>query len=346
MRPSAVKEALKTAIKAKQPVMIQGSPGGGKSQVTLQVKEELFGPDEASWRDLRLSQLDPVDLRGIPYADMKNKTTSWLPPDFLPRSGKGVLFLDEINSAANATQAAAYQLILDRRLGDYVLPDGWAMVAAGNKMSDRAIVNQMSTALRNRFVHIDYEVHHEDWCTWAIQKNIHPSVIAYIRFKPQNLNEFEAHGKSKEEKDRVARLKDANAFATPRSWEFLSRIVDAEPSKEIENELFAGCVGEGIAAEYISHLKMYRDLPNLDGILMNPAQAPVPKEPAVLYSLMTGLATKATEDNFDRVVKYLNRIEEKEFQVLCVKDSMLRNQKICQTKSFNKWAVDNSMVLL
>lgn len=338
MRPTQIAEALSLLIDAKQPTMLHGSPGVGKSQVVKQVADKKG----MEFIDLRLSQLDPVDLRGVP--SIKDHQTTWNPPDFLPTKGKGILFLDEINSAAQATQAASYQLVLDRRLGDYVLPDGWAIIAAGNRTADRAIVNQMSTALRNRFTHLTYEVNNEDWCDWALKNNISTEVISFIRFRPMLLNEFEARGNSKEEKDRIQRIKDANAFATPRSWEYMSRVVANKPTPEIEYELYSGIVGEGPAAEFMGFLKYYRDLPNLDVVLMNPGKAPVPTEPATLYALATGLAAKATEDNMDRVVKYALRLPA-EFQVLLVKDAAVRDPQLATTKAFNQWAVANQEIL-
>lgn len=340
MRPSQIVSALGYLVDAKQPVMIHGSPGVGKSQVVHQIAKQR-GIDML---DLRLSQLDPVDLRGVPSVNTKTGVTSWNAPDFLPRSGKGILFLDEINSAAQATQAAAYQLVLDRRLGDYELPEGWAIIAAGNRATDRAIVNQMSTALKNRFTHLNYEVNNDDWCEWALRNNIAVEVLGFIRFRPMLLNEFEQRNQSKEEKERIQKLKDAQAFATPRSWEFLSKVVQQNPSPDIEYELYSGIVGEGCAAEFMGYLKYYRNLPNLDALLMNPGQAQVPEEPATLYALATGLATKATPDNFERVVKYALRMPA-EFQVLLMKDAITRDTSLTNTKSFNEWAIKNADVM-
>lgn len=340
MRPSKVAEAINLCIEAKQPVMIHGSPGVGKSAVVRQVAAQR-GIDLI---DLRLSQLDPVDLRGVPSVDTKKHITSWNTPSFLPTDGKGILFLDEINSAAQATQAAAYQLVLDRKLGDYVLPPGWVIIAAGNRSTDRAIVNQMSTALKNRFIHLNYEVNNDDWCDWALRSNIAVEVLGFIRFRPMLLNEFEQRDNSKEERERVQRLKDAQAFATPRSWEFLSKVVQQKPSADIEYELYTGIVGEGAAAEFMGYLKYYRDLPNLDALLMNPGAAKVPEEPATLYALATGLATKATQDNMERVVKYALRLPA-EFQVLLMKDAITRDNELTQTKAFNDWAIKNADVM-
>lgn len=340
MRPSQILGALAILVDARQPVMIHGSPGVGKSDVVRQLAKQR----NYQLIDLRLSQLDPVDLRGVPSVDPKKRITSWNTPDFLPRDGKGILFFDEINSAAQATQAAAYQLVLDRKLGDYTLPPDWVMIAAGNRAQDRAIVNQMSTALKNRFTHLNYEVNNDDWCEWALKHGISVEVLGFIRFRPTLLNEFETRNNTKEERERVQRLKDAQAFATPRSWEFLSRVMKQSPSSDIEYELYSGIVGEGCAAEFMGYMKYYRGLPNLDALLMNPDKAKVPEEPATLYALSTGLAAKATPDNMERVVQYALRMPA-EFQVLLVKDAIIRDDTITQTKAFNHWAVKNKDVM-
>jgi hypothetical protein len=340
MHPTQLVAALDVCVRTNQPAMIHGSPGVGKSQIVKQVADK----HNMEMIDLRLSQLDPVDLRGVPSVDNKTRKTIWNVPDFLPTSGRGILFLDEINSAAQATQAAAYQLVLDRKLGDYELPDGWTIVAAGNRTSDRAIVNQMSTALKNRFVHLNFEVSNDDWCTWALKSNVATEIIGFIRFRPLLLNEFEARNDSKEERDRMQRLKDAQAFATPRSYEFLSNIVQAGPDPSIEHELYSGIIGEGAAAEFIGYMKYHRNLPNLDTVLMNPGKAPVPEEPAMLYAMATGLASKATEDNMERVVQYTGRMPA-EFQVLLMKDVVTRDESLSETRAFTDWSLKNAHIM-
>lgn len=338
MRPSQIIEALNTLVKIKSPVMIHGSPGVGKSDVVRQVAED----NKMEMVDLRLSQLDPVDLRGVP--SVKNGITTWNPPDYLPTKGRGILFLDEINSAAQATQAAAYQLVLDRQIGEYVLPEGWSVVAAGNRTTDRAIVNTMSTALRNRFVHLNFEVNVDDWTEWAVRSGIHTSVISFIRFRPTTLNEFEARNSSEEERKRMQAMKDAQAFATPRSWEFMSNVLNVGTSPEFEFELFSGIVGESAAAEFAGYLKYYRDLPNIDMLLMNPKKAPVPEEPASLYAISTTLAARANVENMNLVLQYCERIPE-EFQVLLMKDAICRDSGVCESKAFTEWAAKNARLM-
>lgn len=342
MRPSAVSKTLNYLIDAQQPGMLWGPPGVGKSSVIRQVATARG----IGLIDLRLSQLDAVDLRGIPSVLATGKT-HWNQPTFLPTEGEGILFLDEINLGAPSVMAAGYQLVLDRKLGDYELPPGWIVLAAGNRTQDRTNVQQMSTALKNRFVHLDYEVNLDDWCDWALRNGVHVSVLSFIRFRPTMLNMFDAplNGDDADKRRQAQAMKDANAFATPRSWEFMSKMVTQQPDPEVEYDLFCGTVGEGAAAEFMGYLKYYRDLPNLDALLMNPSKTNVPSEPATLYALSTGLAAKATDDNFDRVVQYALRMPQ-EFQVLLMKDAVTRSESLTNTKAFNEWTVKNSNVLM
>ena len=162
MKASAVANALRTLVAAHQPAFIWGPPGVGKSSVIAQLARSL----NLSLRDIRALLLDPVDLRGLPYvADGRSR---WAIPEFLRADGAGILFLDELNAAPGMVQAAFYQLVLDRRLGEYMLPGGWVIIAAGNRDGDRAYTTRMPTPLRNRFVHLDFEVDAQEWSEWAI----------------------------------------------------------------------------------------------------------------------------------------------------------------------------------
>jgi len=339
MRPTEVTTALQTFIDVKQPTMLHGSPGVGKSDLVRQ----LAKTNDMELIDLRLSQLDPVDLRGIPNVSKAHKT-QWNTPNFLPESGKGILFLDEIVSASQATQAAAYQLVLDRKLGDYTLPDGWVVFAAGNRRTDGALVNQMSTALRNRFAHINFEVNNDDWCAWALAANIAIEVLGFIRFRPSMLNEFERRDNSEEENERLRNLKNQNAFATPRSWEMVSRVVKSGISNDTAFELFSGIVGEGNAGEFFAYMKYYRSLPDLDLVFTSPNAVTIPVEMATLYALATGLGHKATPDNFEKLTIFLKRIPI-EFQTLCIKDAIGRDFSLTESPAFTEWAKDNSEFL-
>lgn len=340
MQISQASAVLQLAVDANTPVMLWGPPGIGKSDIVHQLADNT-GRD---LRDVRISQLDSVDLRGVP--SVSNGITHWNPPDFLPQdpNSRGLLFLDEINSGSTSTMAAAYQLVLNRQLGTYKLPPGWAVVAAGNRLQDRSIVNAMPAALRNRFIHIEVEANIDDWCLWALRKNINPHVIGFLRYRPTLLNEFDVGGDSRRQQEAAQRLKDAKAFATPRSWSFLSNMLNIGIPASVENETYSAVVGEGPAAEFISYLKYASKMPNLDAVLLNPKTAPLPDEPATKYATVSGLASKLTVDNFDRGITYADRMEP-EFGVMCIKDAITRLPALATTQAFNEWAVRNKNVL-
>ena len=324
MKASQIASSLHVLFKARQPVFLWGGPGIGKSAIVRQLATSLNLP----LQDVRALLLDPVDLRGLPFLGSDGRSR-WATPEFLPQDGEGILFLDELNAAPAMVQASCYQLVLDRKLGEYTLPDGWAIFAAGNRDSDRAVTTRMPSPLRNRFVHLEFEVDAQEWSEWAIQSGIRPEVIAFLRFRPELLSAFD---------------RDANAFPSPRSWEFLSGILEKQPATDIEHELFVGAVGNGAATEFSGFLRMYRDLPNIDAILLNPHREPVPENPAALYAIASALARCATDFNFDRVCAYLERMPT-EFRVLCVRDASLREPAIRHTPSYTKWAISHHSVL-
>jgi hypothetical protein len=324
MKASAVVKALSTLITTRQPAFIWGGPGIGKSSVVKQLAAALSLP----LQDVRALLLDPVDLRGLPFLGQDGRS-KWATPDFLPQEGKGLLFLDELNAAPAMVQASCYQLVLDRKLGEYTLPDGWAIIAAGNRDSDRAATTRMPTPLRNRFVHLDFETDVQEWSEWALQSGILPEIISFLRFRPALLSQFD---------------RDQNAFPSPRSWEFVSRILQAAPDSRIEHELFAGSVGNGAATEFSAFLKTFRELPNIDAILLNPLQEPVPESPAAQYAVASALAHCASDTNFGQICTYLDRMPT-EFSVLCVRDASLREPAVKHTPTYTKWAITNHHVL-
>ncbi|HET6843504.1 MAG TPA: MoxR family ATPase [Candidatus Angelobacter sp.] len=324
MKASQVSRSLQVLLNARQPVFIWGPPGVGKSDVVREVAEAR----NVALKDIRALLLDPVDLRGLPFLSSNGQAT-WATPDFLPTTGEGILFLDELNSATAMVQAACYQLVLDRKLGDYTLPDGWSIVAAGNRDSDRGVTTRMPTPLRNRFTHLNFEVDTQEWCEWAVRSSIRPEIIAFVRFRQELLSAFD---------------RDATAFPSPRSWAFVSKILATAPDADLEHDLIAGTVGDAAATEFSAFLATFRNLPNIDAILMNPGREPVPGNAAAQFAVASALAHCATDGNFDRICMYLDRMP-KEFSVMSVRDALLRHPAVQHTPAYTKWAVTNHHVM-
>ncbi|WP_320170513.1 MoxR family ATPase [Maridesulfovibrio sp.] len=327
MTPKLIAKSLLTLIKSKQPVFIWGPPGVGKSQVVRQVAEKL----EYELTDLRAVLLDPVDLRGLPRIS-ESGDAQWCPPSFLPKDGKGILFLDELNAAPPLVQAACYQLVLDRKLGEYQMPEGWLIVAAGNRESDKAVTHRMPSALSNRFVHLDFATSTNDWLDWAGQNGIAEELQAFIKFRPGLLHDFDP---SRNEK----------AFPSPRSWEFVSEIIKGRPEPEIEYELYKGTVGEGAAAEFFGFCKIYRKLPDPDFIINSPDTALIPEDPATVYALCESVGSKATPDNTESIMSFASRLPA-EFAVLLVRNAVKKERSIIESAAFASWATANSDILI
>lgn len=325
MKPTRIVEALKICIAAKQPTFMWGPPGVGKSDIIRQVAKALG----YKLADVRAVLLDPVDLRGLPI--VSDNEARWVPPAFLPKKGKWILFLDELNAAPQLVQAACYQLVLDRKLGEYELPKDCVVIAAGNRETDRAVTSRMPSALANRFIHLNFDVDLEDWVDWALNKGVQTSVISFLRFRPELLHKFDPQRNEK-------------AFPTPRSWEFTSNILAAANS-EIEYDLAAGIVGEGAATELIGFMRIYRSLPDPDVVLLAPDKADIPEDPATLYAICGALAHKASDQNIGRVIKYANRLPV-EFSVLLVRDCVKKDESLVKTRAFIDWVSKHSDVLI
>ncbi|MCW9079814.1 MAG: AAA family ATPase, partial [Gammaproteobacteria bacterium] len=245
------------------PVMLWGPPGVGKSDMIRQTGERHSVPVI----DIRLSQMEPSDLRGIPFRN--GEFVEWAAPAILPdarrHSAQGILFLDEITSAPPSVSAAAYQLILDRRLGEYEVPAGWAIFAAGNRQGDRGVTYTMPAPLANRFSHFDVDTHLDDWVAWAYQHDIDERVIAFLRFRPELLFDFDpAH--------------NPVAFPSPRSWEFAHRSLHKFGDHEqlLQGALQA-CVGPAAGIELTAFVNSLDKMPDLDDILAG-REVPVPTE--------------------------------------------------------------------
>ena len=273
------RKAIKKCFTKKRPLFLWGPPGIGKSEVVADITQELGG----LMIDLRLGQMDPTDIRGIPFYNRDLNKMDWAPPIDLPDTETAsqypvvVLFMDEMNSAAPAVQAAAYQLVLNRRIGKYVLPDNVVMVAAGNRESDKGVTYRMPTPLANRFIHAEMKVDFPSWQDWAVRNQIHKDVVGYLTFAKQDLYDFDAKSSSR-------------AFATPRSWSFVSELLEDEDTDENTiTDLIAGTVGEGLAVKFMAHRKIAGKLPRPEDILSGKSKDLEVKEVSAMYSLVISM---------------------------------------------------------
>lgn len=320
-----VKEALKKGSGPEEfgSIFIWGKPGIGKSQIISQIAEK----EKVGLLDLRLTLCDSTDLRGIPIPIQIDDEMSakWVAPNEFPRSGRGIMFLDDFPTAPPLVQAAAYQLtITPHRLGEYQLPNGWIIVAAGNTLKDRSLAHRMPKALANRFTHLYMEADSDMWVEWAIKKGIHPAVIAFIKFKPNYLHKFDP-------------TTDDDAFPTPRSWEMVSKSIYTFNDKKILETLINGQIGQGTALEFNHFFKIQDKLPNLDSIFDGNDFLPPMNDPGLSYSLITALALKANSNQFNRLIEY-SMLYPAEFAVLMVKMLCSRDtDSVLTAKSIGIW---------
>jgi hypothetical protein len=272
------RRSLLKAFEVKRPLFLWGPPGIGKSELVEGIASELGG----LMIDLRLGQMEPTDIRGIPFYNKDSGKMDWAPPVDLPDAETAaqypvvVLFLDELNSAAPSVQSAAYQLILNRRVGKYQLPDNVVMVAAGNRESDKGVTYRMPTPLANRFVHQEMKVDFASWQDWAVKNRIHKDVVGYLSFAKQDLYDFDSKSASR-------------AFATPRSWSFVSQLLDDEVDSETLTNLIAGTVGEGLAVKFMAHRKVASQMPSPADILTGKVKDLQVKEVSAMYSLVISM---------------------------------------------------------
>jgi hypothetical protein len=312
------RKSLLKAFSKKRPLFLWGPPGIGKSELVAEIAQELGG----HMIDLRLGQMEPTDIRGIPFYNKDSGKMDWAEPVDLPTQELAdqypivVLFLDEMNSAAPSVQAAAYQLILNRRVGKYVLPDNVVMVAAGNRESDKGVSYRMPTPLSNRFIHQEMRVDFPSWQEWAVNNDIHKDVVGYLSFAKQDLYDFDPKSASR-------------AFATPRSWTFVSQFLEDENGDDdtIMN-LIAGTVGEGLAVKFMAHRKIAGRMPKPEDILAGKVKDLDVKEVSAMYSLVIGMcyelkaaiekkvADKQFHEMADHFFKYMMQNFETELVVM------------------------------
>ena len=319
-------------------MMLWGPPGVGKSSIVRQIAAEK------GWGilDLRLLLLNPIDLRGIPYPNRETRQADWLAPSFLPhveRDGaEGIILYDEITSAPRAVQAAAYQLILDRRIGEYFLPEGWRQVAAGNRAQDKGVSNQMPAALANRMIHFEITCSLEDWKSWAIPGGIDHRVISFLNFRPELLFRFP---------NQAAEIK---AFPTPRSWEFVHKILPSYGQVDKAFPAICGAVDEGPATEFTAFCRLLEQIPDAEDILEGRATI-IPEAPDMIYacigSLISSLSNNKTPARLGNFFAFISNLMV-EYQVLAVNDAVKANMRadLVMLPEFRDWLVGHTDVLV
>jgi len=324
VKASEIKETMLKLVESKIPVFIWGAPGIGKSSIVKQVAQERG----LEFTDLRLSLMDPTDLKGIPFFDKDNHEAVWAKPNFLPKDpdSQGILFLDEINTAPPSVQASAYQLVLDRKVGDYELPSGWSIVAAGNNESDRGVVYRMPPPLANRFVHLDMEVDFEDWKAWAYHNDIDSAVIGFLNFDKEKIFLFDP-------------AKNEKSFPTPRSWEYVDKVLKTGLSSNLLYDTIAGAVGKECATAFLSFRSVMDELPDIEKVVAGEIEA-FSTDNQVLFALITGIVSHLYHDRepskVDNVLKLSLNLPP-EFAVMLVKDLQQNGISIETSSEWENW---------
>ena len=297
LSPNKCKASILHALKIKRPIFVWGGPGIGKSEVIHQIAKNI----DAHVIDIRLSLWEPTDIKGIPYFNSKENNMVWAQPSELPTKAEAkkhkniVLFLDEMNSAAPSVQAAAYQLILNRKVGQYELPDNVLICAAGNREADKGVVYRMPAPLANRFIHLEMKPEFDDWFEWAVEHNIHKDVVGYLTFSKKDLYDFDPKSPSR-------------SFATPRSWSFVSELLSDDLDENTVTDLVSGAVGEGLAVKFMAHRKVASELPNPSEILEGKITEMKSKEISAMYSLTVSLCYELKEANDKKDKKFNDKV--------------------------------------
>ena len=323
MKPSRIRDVLLTIMHDRWPIFIWGPPGVGKSSIVKSIADQL----DRRLIDIRATLLDPTDLRGIPA--IQGDRSVWLPPSFLPDkdSDPGILFLDEVNASPPLVQASLYQLVLDRKIGEYELPDGWAIIAAGNRAFDRSITFRMPSALANRFVHIEFEQDIVDWRTWATEQNLHPTVVAFLGTRPELL---------------LQESGDAPAYPTPRTWEMTSDVLkthggDLSTCKDI----IPGIVGPGAAIEFQKYGEIVFREAEFIRIVEEPETADLPSELHQVYALTSWIAYNATDQSvLSGGCKLLARLPP-EFSFILARDLLTANPRVVANRDYKAFVKSN-----
>ena len=327
-------------------VMLWGQPGVGKSQAVRQIGNLISQNTgkKVEVTDVRLLLFNPIDLRGIPVADANRQLAVWLRPKIFDMNKSddyiNILLLDEISAAPQSVQAAAYQITLDRKVGEHILPDNCIVLAAGNRITDKSVAYKMPKALANRLLHFNVEPKFKTWKAWAIRNDINPIVIGFLGFKTDALNKFDPD-------------REDLAFATPRSWEMVSNLLNniSDNVNEIY-PLIRGLVGTGVASEFRTFSNVFHQLPDINEIFAGET-FDVPKDPSVVYALCSAMVNyvKNNQDDLRGIansVEYM-RYMPRDFAIMLIQDYQLISDKFAskvrKMPEFAKLVSDNASFL-
>ena len=341
-----VKTVLPSLFTTRKPVFFWGGSGTAKSTTChLFVDDKREVNPEFGMIDLRASQLDPVDVRGMPYVNVDTKVSSWCPFDVFPneeRDGKfGLLLLEELNSALPAVLASLYELLFDRRIGNYKLPDGWAVWALGNRDSDNGVTYQVPSPVANRFAnHILVEPTVDDFCSHGFKTGCRLEVMAFLRWRPELMMTYDSQNPDV-------------TFASMRTWTYVSDLMKAWESegKKFSDPLFLSlaqnCVGEGAGVEFVGFLDYYKKLPDLDDIIRSPETAVVydMSEAHLNWAIICGLFNKAEDKNAGQIIKYAMRLPA-EFSVVLMRDCTRDIAGFTECPEFIEWSRMHSSTIL
>lgn len=326
MRPTQLKKFLVFAVKNKEPVLIKGAPGIGKTDIVIQVAKELN-------TDLIISHpvvSDPTDYKGLPFPNKEGTEAHFLPFGDLNRlisaDRPTVFFLDDIGQAQPSVQASLMQLVLTRQINGHKVSDHVVFIAATNRREDKAGVSGILEPLKSRFASIVELVPvTDDWIEWAAANDMPTTLTSFIRYRPELLHKFEA-------------TKEIENSPSPRTIAAVGRLTNKKLPVELQREVFAGAAGEGFAIEYLAFVKLMSTLKYAEDILKNPETAEIPQELSNLYATLASLILKTNEKNVDHVYKFIQRLD-MELQVYFFKDLSSRNPKVKNTNTLKEWAV-------
>lgn len=356
LTPEQLIDAIEPLIHAQmnggEPItpIIWGQPGMGKTMIFETLSKEIKlsnGHVGMKYFDPRVPTMDAIDSKGFPKIDQEMEITKWCPPEIFPIVGKAndtptMLVWDEINRGPKLVINSLLGVINERRVGTAQISNNCFMLAIANREGDDSGLTTLDKAMTNRLLHLYAKPCLTGFYKWAVQNDIHPMVIAFLRFRPEHFNP--AYG----DDAKVRRhYEDAKAFPTPRTWVLVHKLLTyatsrngGTPDKTIMRAHIYGAIGSGVGSEFMSFYEMYHKLPSIDEIIMNPKSSPVPDEVSQLCAVTAALIRRAQDDNVESIIEYISRLDD-EYNICAIKDLTAKNREFAKNRSFQQWAIAN-----